>query len=79
VVDNEAYFIRRAARAHFPVVGARTVHDVTGRPGLLVERFDRVNGPDGQPVALAVEDGAQVLSVASFDNDGVTVGEDVLS
>ena len=67
VVENEAYFIRRAAVAHFPVVGARTVHDRTGRPGLLVERFDRVNGPGGQPVALAVEDGAQVMDLYPSD------------
>lgn len=31
VVQNEAYFIRPAALAHFPVVGARIVHDATGR------------------------------------------------
>jgi serine/threonine-protein kinase HipA len=48
VVQNEAYFIRRAALARFPVVGAAIVHDATGRAGLLVERFDRVSGPDGQ-------------------------------
>ena len=75
VVDNEAYFIRRAARAHFPVVGARTVHDVTGRPGLLVERFDRVNGPDGQLVALAVEDGAQVLGLYPGDKYRISAEE----
>jgi serine/threonine-protein kinase HipA len=75
VVDNEAYFIRRAARAHFPVVGARTVHDVTGRPGLLVERFDRVNGPDGQLVALAVEDGAQVLGLYPSDKYRISAEE----
>ncbi|MHB1475196.1 MAG: type II toxin-antitoxin system HipA family toxin [Dermatophilaceae bacterium] len=67
VVENEAYFIRRAALANFPVVGARTVHDATGRPGLLVERFDRVNGPDGQPIALAVEDAAQVMGLYPAD------------
>ena len=67
VVENEAYFIARAALAHFPVAGARTVHDSTGRPGLLVERFDRVIGPDGQGVALAVEDGAQVMDLYPSD------------
>ena len=78
VVENEAYFIRRAAVAHFPVVGARTVHDRTGRPGLLVERFDRVIGPDGQPVALAVEDGAQVLGLYPSDKYRVPA-EDVVA
>jgi serine/threonine-protein kinase HipA len=72
VVENEAYFIARAALAHYPVVGARTVHDRTGRPGLLVERFDRVNGPGGQPVALAVEDGAQVMDLYPSDKYRVT-------
>jgi hypothetical protein len=67
VVENEAYFLARAALAHYPVVGARTVHDSTGRPGLLVERFDRVNGPDGQGVALAVEHGAQVMDLYPSD------------
>lgn len=67
VVENEAYFIRRAALARFPVVRAGTVHDATGRPGLLMERFDRVNGPDGQPIALAVEDAAQVLDLYPGD------------
>ena len=67
VVENEAYFIRRAALAHFPVVDARIVHDANGRPGLLVERFDRVNGPDGQPTALAVEDAAQVMGLYPAD------------
>jgi len=67
VVENEDYFIRRAALARFPVVGAHIVHDATGRPGLLVERFDRVIGPDGQPVALAVEDAAQVMGLYPSD------------
>jgi serine/threonine-protein kinase HipA len=75
VVENEAYFIRRAALAHFPVVGARTVQDATGRPGLLVERFDRVNGPDGQPVALAVEDAAQVMGLYPSDKYRVSAEE----
>ena len=75
VVENEAYFIRRAALAHFPVVGARIVHDATGRPGLLVERFDRVIGPNGQPVALAVEDGAQVMDVYPSDKYRVSAEE----
>ncbi len=67
VVENEAYFIRRAALARFPVVGARIVHDATGRSGLLVERFDRVSDPDGRPVALAVEDAAQVIGLYPGD------------
>jgi len=75
VVENEAYFIKRAALAHFPVVGARTVHDATGRPGLLVERFDRVNDPDGSPVSLAVEDAAQVMGLYPADKYRVSAEE----
>ena len=75
VAQNEAYFIARAARARFPVLGANIVHDATGRPGLLVERFDRVSGPDGQPVALAVEDGAQVLGLYPSDKYRVSAEE----
>ncbi len=70
VVENEAYFIKRAALAHFPVVDARTVHDATGRPGLLVERFDRVIamvGPHAVPMALAVEDASQVMGLYPAD------------
>jgi serine/threonine-protein kinase HipA len=75
VVENEAYFIRRATLAHFPVVGASIVHDATGRHGLLVERFDRVNDPDGRPVALAVEDAAQVLGLYPADKYRVSAEE----
>jgi serine/threonine-protein kinase HipA len=72
VVVNEAYFLAVAARARFPVVRADVVHDATGRPGLLVERFDRISGPDGAPVSLAVEDGAQLLGIYPADKYAVT-------
>jgi len=75
VVENEAYFVRRAALAHFPVVSARIVHDATGRSGLLVERFDRILGPDGEPIALAVEDAAQVLNLYPGDKYRVSAEE----
>ncbi|MGL4744667.1 MAG: type II toxin-antitoxin system HipA family toxin [Dermatophilaceae bacterium] len=61
IVVNEAYFIGVAARGGIPTVHARTVHDRTGRPGLLVDRFDRITGPDDSIRSLAVEDGTQVL------------------
>jgi len=67
VVENEAYFLGLARRARFPVVGARVVHDATDRPGLLVERFDRVSMPDGSARPLAVEDAAQVLGIYPAD------------
>jgi serine/threonine-protein kinase HipA len=61
VVVNEAFFLRLAADSGVQAVNAEVVHDADGRPGLLVERFDRVAGPDGAVRPLAVEDGAQVL------------------
>ena len=67
VVLNEAFFIRRARAARFPVVDATIVHDATGRPGLLVSRFDRVIGADGASVSLPVEDAAQVLGLYPAD------------
>ena len=67
VVVNEDYFLRLARRARFPVVSARIVFDATERPGLLVERFDRVSMPDGSAKSLAVEDAAQVLGLYPAD------------
>ena len=64
---NEAYFIRCARAARFPVVEATVVHDATGRPGLLVSRFDRVLDDTGNAVSLAVEDAAQVLGLYPAD------------
>lgn len=61
VVEDEAYFVRRARAARLQVVEASVVHDVEGRPGLLVRRFDRVSGADGSSRALACEDACQVL------------------
>ena len=72
VVENEAYFIKRAARFGFPVVNGEIVHDSTGRPGLLVTRFNRVIGPAGSPLALAVEDGTQVMNLYPADKYAVS-------
>lgn len=72
VVVNEAYFLAIARRARFPVAAAEVVHDATGRPGLLVERFDRSIGADGRSVRLAVEDGTQVLNRYPADKYAVT-------
>lgn len=72
VVANEAYFIEVARRAGFPVVTARVVHDETGRPGLLVARFDRVIAPDGSLVALPVEDATQVMGLYPSEKYNVT-------
>ncbi len=61
LVENEAYFLARAARAGLETARAEIVHDVEGRSGLLVRRFDRLPRPDGSTLALACEDGCQVL------------------
>ena len=72
LVENEAYFIGLAVRSRFPVVSASLVHDVTGRPGLLVERFDRVSTPAGGTLSRAVEDAAQALGVYPADKYNLT-------
>jgi serine/threonine-protein kinase HipA len=77
VVANEAYFIALAARARFPVVDARIVQDATGRPGLLVRRFDRIGDGAGRTRSLAVEDGAQLLGVYPADKYAIPY-EDLL-
>jgi serine/threonine-protein kinase HipA len=72
VVENEFYFLGLARRARFPVVNARIVLDATERPGLLVERFDRVSMPDGSARPVAVEDAAQVLGIYPADKYSVS-------
>jgi serine/threonine-protein kinase HipA len=54
------------------------IRDVGGRPGLLVERFDRIPLPGGAHGAvqrLAVEDGAQVLGLYPADKYNVGYGQ----
>ncbi|GAB2697543.1 type II toxin-antitoxin system HipA family toxin [Thalassiella azotivora] len=77
VVENEEYFIRLARRARFPVVDARLVRDRTGRPGLLVTRFDRVLTADGTTTSLPVEDAAQALGIYPADKYAVTAEDAV--
>lgn len=61
LVVNEAAHLTAAKALKIPVAKHSVVTDRKGRPGLLVERFDRVHA-DG-PVRLALEDGAQVLNL----------------
>lgn len=61
VVVNEAYFLGVARSSGMPVVDTEVVHDATGRPGLLVRRFDRVVLIDGTIIPLACEDACQLL------------------
>jgi serine/threonine-protein kinase HipA len=80
VVENEFIMFRYAAKLRIPMSRVQLMRDVEGRPGLLVERFDRVplgdgTSGDGDRVArLAVEDGAQVLKLYPADKYNVGFG-----
>jgi serine/threonine-protein kinase HipA len=87
VVENEFIMFRYAAKLRIPLSRVQLMRDVAGRPGLLVERFDRVpladgaadgkagtaSGPDAVQ-RLAVEDGAQVLKLYPADKYNVGFG-----
>lgn len=75
VVENEFLMFRYARKLRIPVSTVQLVHDVGGRAGLLVERFDRLTGADGTALRLAVEDGAQVLGLYPADKYSVPFGE----
>ncbi|MCA8973972.1 MAG: HipA domain-containing protein [Planctomycetes bacterium] len=74
LVANEAFFLAAARASGLAVADAEVVHDRTGRPGLLVRRFDRV-AVDGRLRALAQEDGCQVLSRYPADKYRLTTEE----
>lgn len=78
VVENELVMFRYAAKLRLPLSRVQLIRDVAGRPGLLVERFDRVpiagGGPD-EVRRLAVEDGAQVLKLYPADKYNVGYGQ----
>jgi serine/threonine-protein kinase HipA len=60
LVENEHFFFLAARRTRLRLADVQLVHDRTGAPGLLVNRFDRIH--DGDLVRrLAVEDACQVL------------------
>lgn len=73
---NEHYFLTLARRLRLPVARSELVHDADGRPGLVVERFDRVAGATGAVTALAVEDACQLLDRFPADKYAVA-SEDV--
>ncbi len=78
VVENELVMFRYAAKLRIPLSKVRLIRDVGGRPGLLVERFDRIPLPGGAHGAvqrLAVEDGAQVLRLYPADKYNVGYGQ----
>lgn len=78
VVENEFVMFRYAAKLRIPLSRVQLIRDVAGRPGLLVERFDRIPVAGGAPDAverLAVEDGAQVLGLYPADKYNVGYGQ----
>jgi serine/threonine-protein kinase HipA len=78
VVENELVMFRYAAKLRIPLSRVQMIRDVAGRPGLLVERFDRLPGPGngtGGARCLAVEDGAQVLKLYPADKYNVGYGQ----
>lgn len=78
VVENELVMFRYAAKLRIPLSKVRLIRDVGGRPGLLVERFDRIplaGGVHGAVQRLAVEDGAQVLRLYPADKYNVGYGQ----
>ncbi|APX02223.1 type II toxin-antitoxin system HipA family toxin [Arthrobacter sp. QXT-31] len=80
VVENEFIMFRYAAKLRIPLSRVQLMRDVAGRPGLLVERFDRVplgsggTNDDDAVQRLAVEDGAQVLKLYPADKYNVGFG-----
>ncbi|MGO4189783.1 type II toxin-antitoxin system HipA family toxin [Pseudarthrobacter sp. TAF60_1] len=77
VVENELVMFRYAAKLRIPLSPVQLIRDVAGRPGLLVERFDRIPVAGGKPdevQRLAVEDGAQVLKLYPADKYNVGYG-----
>jgi serine/threonine-protein kinase HipA len=82
VVENEFIMFRYAAKLRIPLSRVQLMRDVAGRPGLLVERFDRIPLSDAAGSAggrdaverLAVEDGAQVLKLYPADKYNVGYG-----
>ena len=74
VVENESFFLKAASRIHASpqVVSHRLVHDATGRPGLLIRRFDRYVDEHGAAHRLAVEDACQLNNRYPADKYNLT-------
>ena len=75
LVENEAFFLEAGRRSGLDVADTRLVHDRDGRPGLLVERFDRPLTPEGKVGMRAQEDGCQVLGRYPADKYNLTAEE----
>lgn len=82
LVVNEAAHLTGAKGLKIPVAAHRVVTDRNGLPGLLVERFDRLQeGADGKnvPVRLSLEDATQVLNLPPASKYAVSSEEAVLA
>ena len=80
LVENEAFFLQAARDAGLEVTEATLVRDASGRPGLLVKRFDREFAADeGSMLSHAQEDACQVLSRYPADKYRVSSEELILA
>lgn len=75
VVANEAFFLEMAEACGIPTVNWHLVADADGRPGLLIERFDRQRDASGAVRALACEDGCQASGRYPADKYAIDVEE----
>lgn len=78
LVANEAAHLTGARALKIPVAAHSVVLDRRGLPGLLVERFDRIqNGGDDDVRRLPLEDAAQVMNLPPASKYAVS-SEDVV-
>ena len=71
-VHNEGFCLALAKAIDLDAAAA-DIRDARGRPYLLVERYDRVRGPDNRPRRVHQEDFCQALGVApeyKYQNEG---------
>lgn len=61
LVANECFFMTVAREVGLDVATVRRLEDRDGRPGLLVDRFDRGRTSDGRLAKFAQEDARQLL------------------
>jgi serine/threonine-protein kinase HipA len=79
LVANEAAHLAGAKNLKIPVAAGRIIHDRNAFPGLLIERFDRQPGADGQWRRLPLEDGIQVMGLPPAAKYGVSSEEVALA
>ncbi len=76
LIENEAFFMNLARSLKLPTANSEIVHDRTGKSGLLVERFDRVQAADAlHPTRLHQEDACQLLGRYPADKYRLSTSE----